>query len=96
MDDDGNNIFILLIKVYHAIMYSYTNISRIMQRCAKSKSDASRVVTLYLSEKSALFKRVIYILKCTKNIMFKDNNFGLVKVLINATKENALKRLANV
>uniref|UniRef100_A0A914I5F6 Structural maintenance of chromosomes protein 4 n=1 Tax=Globodera rostochiensis TaxID=31243 RepID=A0A914I5F6_GLORO len=71
-----------LQRNFVALASVYTKLWPLVQRNADNKTDLVRALFSYLSEKFVVFE--------------KDKNVGLMKVLANACRENAIKRLGNI
>ncbi|KAL3123455.1 hypothetical protein niasHT_004627 [Heterodera trifolii] len=72
----------VLQRNFVALASVYTKLWPLMQRNMDNKTDLVHTLFSYLNEKYTVFDR--------------DRNVGLMKVLINVCRENAIKRLGNI
>lgn len=69
-------------RTFLSLAVNYIRIPNMIQRSMEKKLDVVAVLTNYFSDKRSSFS--------------KDCNVGLMKILINACKENSVKRLGNI
>ena len=78
---------------------TYMKLPALIDRTLGQKNDVATALTVYWGENRAIFarasSRTLLMLDQPKKII-QDQNAGLMKVLINVCRENALKRLSNV
>ncbi|CAK5103556.1 unnamed protein product [Meloidogyne enterolobii] len=71
-----------LNRNYYHYALVYIRLPHLIEKALEAKKDLVVVLENFLNDKIAVFS--------------KDQNVGLMKVLINVSRENALKRLENI